>query len=87
MSIARILIPATTLVIGLTAGLVTGVAAALAAEHEKNGWCAEAANQVFGPKKAKENPEAAPEKVEAPAEAIDDVEAEVEAAETESNNQ
>lgn len=71
MSMFRILVPAATLVIGLTAGVVTGVAAAFAAEHENPGWCAKAAKDVFCPKPekpAEEIPEAAPDKVEAPEE-------------------
>jgi len=70
MFIARILIPTATLVIGLTAGVITGVAAAFAAEHSEPGWCSKAARDLFGPK-PEECPEAAPEKLEAPVEAAE----------------
>ena len=84
MSIARILVPTATLVIGLTAGVITGVAAAFAAEHSEPGWCAKAARDLFD-RKPEECPEAAPEKLEAPVEApVEAVEAETS---SEPNNQ
>lgn len=62
MSIARILIPTATLVIGFTAGVITGVITGVDAAF--------AARDVFGPK-SEECPEAAPEKLEAPVEAVE----------------
>ena len=62
MSIARILIPTATLVIGLTAGVIIGVITGVDA--------AMAARDLFGPK-PEECHEAAPEKLEAPVEAAE----------------
>lgn len=63
---SRILVPTATFLFGVTAGIVS----AAFAEHKNPGFIHEQADRLFRKENNTEAPEAAPEKVEAPAESV-----------------